>query len=442
MQVRFFAGTKADYLSLSTPRNSLGLYFCADTKELFWADRLLTDGTRIVPTYEKLPSFETAAEGITYFVEETRNGYVLSANRTKWIQVIFAPESSIASISFAGTKMTEVDGIFTIDRATARAALGLIFPEGMEDKELEIATKDYVDELIANIPGSDLNLSEYVKQEVLDEYAKKADIPSIEGLATEQFVLDTVATQVPVEELAKKEEVDEVKTKLESEVLPTIKETIIPTVQELAEKAATQDWVKAQGYLTEHQSLEGLATESFVIQKIIEAELSGTDVDVSNLATKGELAEVEAKIPSIENLTSEVKTYTDAEIAKVTNAIAIAKSEAIFEADSKLATKVNISDFEQFKTESIHDIVKDLTANTDDIVALSTAVEGHAETIATYTRKVDELDAAIAAIVPFKPSTEFAVASDGTIGIGQMSTDKLVQGTDTIVLNGGNASIV
>ena len=294
MNVRFFAGTKADYLSLPSPRNPLGLYFCADTKELFWADRLLTDGTRIVATEADLPSLEKAADGITYFVEETRNGYVLSTDKTKWIQVIYAPEtgSAVKAISFAGIEMEEAEGVFTIDRRCAREALGFIVPEGMEDEELELVTKEYV---------------------------------------------DAIAAQIPVEDLAKREDLDEVKTKLETEVLPivpTIQETIIPTVQVLAEKAATQDWVQEQGYLTEHQSLaeyakksdipdtsdfitmqdvedknyltevpDGFATEEFVSKKIAEAELKDKEADLEAYYTK---SEVDALIPDVSGLIKEI----------------------------------------------------------------------------------------------------------------------------------------
>ena len=38
-----------------------------------------------------------------------------------------------------------------------------------------------------------------------------------------------------------------------------------------------------------------------------------------------------------------------------------------------------------------------------------------------------------------KASDEVTVATDGTLGIGTVSTDKLVQGSDTLILNGGNA---
>ena len=293
MQVRFFGGTKAQYLSLATPRNKMGLYFCYDTRELFWGDQLISDGTRVVATEAALPKLDSAADGITYFAEDTRNGYVLSSDRTKWVKVIQAPEagsSSVKAISFAGIEMEEVDGVFTIDRRCAREALGFIVPEGMEDKELEIVTKEYVDEKIAAIPGTDIDLSEYAKQTDLEKYAKKSDIPSIEGLATEQYVIDAIAAQVPVEDLAKKEEIEEVKEKLEAEILPAIQETILPVV----EKAATQEWVEEQGYLTEHQSLEGLATEEFVIQKIAEADLPQPELFVVNYNAPDFAAALEA----------------------------------------------------------------------------------------------------------------------------------------------------
>lgn len=349
MNVRFFGGTRKQYDSLATPRNPLGLYFCADTRELFWGDKLLTDGTRIVATEADLPNLAQAADGITYFVEATCNGYVISPDRTRWIQVIRAPESgdSVKAISFAGIELEEVDGVFTIDRRCAREALGFEVPEGMEDEEIEIVTKKYIDERLSEIPSADIDLSEYAKKEEIADFATEefvlnkiaeaelndkdidisglatkselaqieAKIPSTEGLAseqfvvdriaeiaipevptkvsafendanyaTEQFVADAIANQVPVDELAKKEEVEGVKTKLETEILPVI------------EKAATEDWVRNQGYLTEHQSLEGYATEEFVNQKIAEAELADKDVDLSAYYTK---SEVDALIPEV-----------------------------------------------------------------------------------------------------------------------------------------------
>lgn len=56
------------------------------------------------------------------------------------------------------------------------------------------------------------------------------------------------------------------------------------------------------GYLTEHQSLEGLATQDFVKEQIANAQLSGGDggtVDLSYLATKNELVETEERILTV-----------------------------------------------------------------------------------------------------------------------------------------------
>lgn len=242
MNVRFFAGTKADYLRLPSPRNPLGLYFCADTKELFWADRLLTDGTRIVATEADLPSLAKAAEGITYFVEETRNGYVLSSDRTRWVQVIKAPSngdnsSSVKAISFAGIEMEEVDGVFTIDRRCAREALGFIVPDGMEDEEIEILTKEYLDERLAKIPGTDLDLTQYyTKEEVNELIPDTSNFVTNEALeqknyVTEQYVTNNYITQEAAKETyVTAETVTEVVETQVNEVVAKEIETKVETV--------------------------------------------------------------------------------------------------------------------------------------------------------------------------------------------------------------------
>jgi hypothetical protein len=256
MNVRFFTGSKADYLSLPSPRNPLGLYFCEDTKELFWADRLLTDGIRVVPTFADLPTrADAVAEGVVYYVTETRNGYVLSPDRTEWLQTIYAPATDaykvpeseiyntvttvgavrdieakiyktiderianieigasgtgVKAIYFAGRKLdAHDDGTYHIDRLCALNALGFKVPEGHENAELELVTKEYVDELIAKIPGADIDLSQYYTKDEINElipdtsnFVTKDEIPSIEGLASEVYVDEKVAAikipEVPV----------------------------------------------------------------------------------------------------------------------------------------------------------------------------------------------------------------------------------------------------
>ena len=188
MNVRFFAGTKSTYLSLPK-HNPQALYFCEDTQELYWGDYCLSDGIRIVPTIEDLPSLTNAADGIVYYISKTRNAYTLSPDRKSWLQTIYAPvrdastvdESEVyntvttvgavrdiekalytyidkeiadiekgdgtKAISFAGTQMTEINGTFTIDRESALRALGIAVPETAEN--VAIATEPYVNEIIA-----------------------------------------------------------------------------------------------------------------------------------------------------------------------------------------------------------------------------------------------------------------------------------------------------
>ena len=95
--VRFYSGTKQQYLSLTT-YNPLALYFCTDTGELYRGDQCLSDGIRIVPTRADLPELSCAADGIVYFIAATKSGYMISPDRTEWLQTIYAPVADVSTI--------------------------------------------------------------------------------------------------------------------------------------------------------------------------------------------------------------------------------------------------------------------------------------------------------------------------------------------------------
>lgn len=256
MNVRFFGGSKEEYLSIPK-HNPLGLYFCADSCEVFLGDKLLSDGIRIISTKCELPDFAHAADGIIYYVVENRTGYVLSFDRIKWLPLFSAPAtdmgsvqesdaattavsvaalreleravyekiasvenvSGVKAISFAGTELTKVDRVFSIDRETALKALGISITEGSEETDIkELATKDYVDKQIDAIPGTNLT-----------------------GYATETFV----NTKIAESELKDKEAYY-----TKSEV-----DARIPDVS----KYITESELEDKGYLTEHQDLSGYA---------------------------------------------------------------------------------------------------------------------------------------------------------------------------------------
>jgi hypothetical protein len=110
---------------------------------------------------------------------------------------------------------------------------------------------------------------------------------------------------------------------------------------------------------------------------------------------------------------------------KTIREIAASETAAIVAgADAKYDTLKEIADF-------IMNDQSGAAAMANDIVALQNKVDTGDKTVSTYVND------AIAALV----SNEIAIADDGTLSITQVSTDKLVQGTDTLVLNGGNAGV-
>ena len=95
--VRFVKTTKERWLKRDE-YDPTALYFCEDTGEMFKGGTLYTDGMRVIPTFADLPSCPCAADGVVYYVEETRNGYMMSPDRTEWFQTIYAPAIDVNAI--------------------------------------------------------------------------------------------------------------------------------------------------------------------------------------------------------------------------------------------------------------------------------------------------------------------------------------------------------
>ena len=358
MNVRFFAGTKADYLNLPAPKNPLGLYFCADTQELFWADRLLTDGIRVVPTQQDLPELQNAAEGIVYYVTETRNGYVLPRGGSDWLQIIYAPTpSEDLEVDLSGyyTK-TEVEEV--ISKAIADIKIEAVLSEYALKSDIPsldgYATADFVTQKIseAELGREDVDLSGYAtkdelptkvsqlendrnfitREEVpevdLSEYAKKSEIPAVptnisaftndagylqsipseyiteselnaRDYLTEHQSLEGYATEQYVDNAiaALNPIVEEVKTKLEDEVLPKVEETILPTIQKVEEVLPTVQELAEKAATQEWVSGQGYLTEH---------------QDLSAYAKKADIPAVPTKVSELEN---DTKFITEANLA-------------------------------------------------------------------------------------------------------------------------------
>lgn len=114
----------------------------------------------------------------------------------------------------------------------------------------------------------------------------KSTIPSIEGLVTRE---EFDKLEIPsVEGLATKDEVEAVKS-------------LIPSTDHLA---TSEDVANAiEKVMANIPSIDGLATETYVKNAIAEAQLSGGDIDLSGYATKDDIKDLAHK--------DDVKTYTE-----------------------------------------------------------------------------------------------------------------------------------
>lgn len=95
--VRFIRTTKIKHLNRET-YDPNALYFCEDTQEIYKGQHPYTEGMKVIPTKADLPTFSCAADGVVYFVAETKSGYMMSPDRTEWLQTIYAPVTDAYTI--------------------------------------------------------------------------------------------------------------------------------------------------------------------------------------------------------------------------------------------------------------------------------------------------------------------------------------------------------
>ena len=128
--VRFIKTTKIKYLNRDTYDEN-ALYFCQDTNEIFKGSVVYTDGIRVIPTKTDLPDCKCAADGVVYYITETRSGYTLSPDRTEWLQTIYAP-------------ITDAHTVPESEIYNTVTTVGAV-------RDIENAIYTYVDQEIANI---------------------------------------------------------------------------------------------------------------------------------------------------------------------------------------------------------------------------------------------------------------------------------------------------
>ena len=170
------------------------------------------------------------------------------------------------------------------------------------------ATEDFVREAIANIEIPEVEL--YDDSELRNLINSKADsVHSHEEYSLIDHKHDEYLTaHQDISHLATKEEIPNLDDYAKLENIPDVSKFIT----EIPSEYITESELENKGYLTEHQSLAGYATESYVLAEIAKAALEGNDIDLSAYATKEFVAEEINKLEIPE-------AYNDAELRNLIN---------------------------------------------------------------------------------------------------------------------------
>lgn len=206
--VRFYSGTRAQYDSLVS-HNPLALYFCDDTGELFKGDICLSDGIRIVPTRADLPECSCAADGIVYFIAETKSGFMVSPDRTEWLQTIYAPVTDAYTIPEEEmyTTVTTVGAVRDIE-AKIYKRIEEVTTSGLSSLTAVDGTINLLDTenggksigvAIASVAGNSLVAVEgglFVPTVIVPEYAIEKQATAEKGFAATYKLKKTVGEEV------------------------------------------------------------------------------------------------------------------------------------------------------------------------------------------------------------------------------------------------------
>lgn len=175
--------------------------------------------------------------------EHTHDEYITGQTLTNYYNKEEVTELIPSLDGYAKTSdIPSLEGYATKDFVTGEIDK-IEIPEAYNDSELRALVNS---KAASDHTHEEYSLTDHTHSDYLTEQ-------SLDGYATEQFVTEAIETH---EGIAKKEEVLEVKTQLETEVLPKVE-----TVDEL------RTWVENKEYLQDID-LDGYATEEFVVDAI------------------------------------------------------------------------------------------------------------------------------------------------------------------------------
>ena len=170
--------------------------------------------------------------------------------------------------------------------------------------------------LVGNVPSATKAIQDGNGDVIVDTYAKKTDIPSLSGYATQTWVKNQgyLTEHQSLAEYALKTEIPIVPNKVSA----FENDAGYLTSHQSLKDYATKSWVQNQGYLTEHQDISGLATKlelQTVEDKIptIPTKVSAFENDAGYLTQHQSLANyaLKSELPkNVSDLTNDAKYIT------------------------------------------------------------------------------------------------------------------------------------
>ena len=170
--------------------------------------------------------------------------------------------------------------------------------------------------LVGNVPSATKAIQDGNGDVIVDTYAKKTDIPSLSGYATQTWVQNQgyLKEHQSLAEYALKTEIPIVPNKVSA----FENDAGYLTSHQSLKDYATKSWVQNQGYLTQHQDISGLATKlelQTVEDKIptIPTKVSAFENDAGYLTKHQSLANyaLKSELPkNVSDLTNDVKYIT------------------------------------------------------------------------------------------------------------------------------------
>jgi hypothetical protein len=343
-------------------------------------------------------------------------------------EVVHAEGSSITATKNGKTVTIDDSALREAVRvAKAQADKGVADAANVEAKADANATA--IETLNGTVAGHTTSITDHTTRIGALENADiehKAEYETLSGIVSghtetiakkaEQTALDAVSQKASANEAA----------------IQTLNETTVPAINtEIAKKA---DASALTNYHTKDEiaSITGNVTEGkTLVQMIAEAQEAATYDDT---AIKALITAEEARAKAAEGANA-------TEIARV-NSVLLAAIEN--EDDTALNSIKELAEWINTHGTQASDMAEAIEANADAIKSINEkAIPDALADAKAYTDvQIKAIPAATAEALGLVKvdGTSIVVNEEGTISVGEVSTDKLVQGKDTLILNGGSAT--